>query len=183
MQKWQKWSWFTGVSLCLMALLGCGWIFLVTPAAHAATDLLTCTGDESIAYSPGITNTPQTVAGQASDTVGPCVAPGEAGLSGGIAAFTVTILNATCTSITHPTYTVIYYWNNATQSVILFSNTTTTKLATGETQVVSIGSVLSGVGAGESAERTLTNLNVNLLDCFTPNGLQSNAGPFTLAIL
>lgn len=183
MQKYQKWIWFIGASLLLMVLLCFGWVISRGPAVHASGAFLTCTGNESIAYRPGITNVPQTVVGHANDTLGPCVAPAEAGLSGGSATFTVTIPHATCTSITHPIYTVTYHWNNGKQSMIEFTHTTTTKLATGETQVISMGRVVSGLGAGEQAQRTVTNLNVDLLACFTAQGLRSNAGPVILLIM
>jgi len=183
MQQYQKWSWFLGVSLFFVAVLCCGWVIARGPAIHASGVFLICSGNESITYSPGITTTRQTVIGHASDTVGPCVAPAGSGLSGGSATFTVIIPNATCTSITHPTYTVTYHWNNGKRSIIEFSHTTTTKLATGETQVISTGNVVSGPGAGEQAQRTVTNLNIDVLACFTTQGLRSNAGPVALLIL
>lgn len=147
---------------------------------------LTCLGTESVSYNPGITDIPLTVTVTTNDTFGPCLVPGQPTLTGGSATSTGKAVRS-CLELRPGTVpenlTETYHWNDQTQSQVQYSTLIMLQLPTGELQIVQEGTVLSGTGAGDIATETITLVSLDLTACETPQGLQTVAGPVTLAFL
>jgi hypothetical protein len=152
----------------------------------AALGALTCLGTESVSYSPGITNTPQPVTFTTNDTFGPCLVPGQPTLTGGSATSTGQAVKS-CLELkpgaSPENLTETYHWNDQTQSQVQYSTLIILQLPTGQIQIVQEGTVQSGPGAGDIATETITLVSLDLTACETPQGLQTVAGPVTLAFL
>lgn len=155
-------------------------------AAMGTLGALTCLGTESVSYNPGITDTPKPVTFTTDDTFGPCLVPGQPTLTGGSATSTGQGVKS-CLELkpgnSPENLTETYHWNDKTQSQVQYSTLIILRLPTGQIQTVQEGTVQSGPGAGDIVTETTTLVSLDLTACETPQGLQSVAGPVTLAFL
>lgn len=149
------------------------------PAAHAAIGSATCTGTSAISYTPGLTNTPQTITYIETDTFH-CVSTDPA-LSSGTFQVTVTLPGASCTSagiFTNTPYTIS--WNNGAATTISLSFTDA--VVNGTEQVTGTGPVTGGEFAHGNATIIWAYPVLDLTACSTPQGLTGQSGPLTAQI-
>ena len=77
------------------------------------------------------------------------------------------------------TGTRIYHWNTGETSTVTYVDTNS--IVAGNLVVEQVGTVTAGVFAGQTSSGTLT-LTGNFLNCLTPGGLTTLAGPNVLLI-
>ncbi|MFJ7423565.1 hypothetical protein ACIQXD_33910 [Streptomyces uncialis] len=150
------------------------------PASAAAPALVTCTGTTTVDFSPGVTNTPQTVSVSGQDTADVCLSLTHPQLTSFIGPFSGTA-SQSCTSLfAGGSGTETLYWNDGTSSAWSytnsFSNVNGTKVGT------STGPLTSGTLAGATVTQTITFANLDLTACTTPQGLTSLSGLDTWTI-
>ncbi|MFJ8254112.1 hypothetical protein [Streptomyces sp. NPDC094466] len=162
---------------CSALLCGAG---LVASASTAGADTLTlvnCVGETNVAFSPGVTNTPQSIAVSGEDVATLCASLTHPGLTSFVGPFSGTATQS-CTSLfASGSGTETLHWNDSTTSVWnytnSFSNVNGTKVGT------STGTISSGTLAGATVTQTITFVNLDLSVCSTPAGLTSISGTDT----
>lgn len=158
------------IALCLA-------VAVTAPAAAvgaASPALVTCTGTTNVAFTPGLTNTEQTVNVSGQDTADLCLSLTHPELTGFIGPFSGTATQS-CTSLfAGGSGTETLHWNNGTTSnwsyTNSFSNVNGTKVGT------STGPITSGTLAGATVTQTITFANLDLAACTTAQGLTSLSG-------
>lgn len=163
----------SGGSLAALALAVGAGVLLPASAAHAA-DSITCTGTSHLAYSPGLTFTPQTVTLTETDTYSSCVSS-DPTLTSGYISGSFSVAGVSCADVTAGPDIYRVGWNNGQHSSIAFNEAETTVVG-GVQQYVGTGTVASGEFAGDTAVFTWAYALVNPLDCLAPGGLASQDG-------
>lgn len=166
------------------AVLTVAAVLVPAGAAQAVPTLVTCTGTESVTYSPGLTNTPTSIATSRADDYDPCThvvglsITSETGVSG--VSGTATIACTTLLSSGSAAKTIT--WSDATTSVFSFSYVANAVGA--NVVVVATGTITSGRYAGATAveEITYAGLVSGLLACGTPGGITGLTGTTVLTI-
>ncbi|MGV9314563.1 hypothetical protein ACWDR0_20610 [Streptomyces sp. NPDC003691] len=143
-------------------------------AASASPALVTCTGSTTVAFSPGLTDTEQTVSVSGQDTAVLCLSLTHPQLTSFVAPFSGTATQS-CTSLfAGGSGTETLHWNNGTTSTWeytnSFSNVNGTKVGT------STGPITSGTLAGTEVTQTITFPNLDLSACSAPQGLTGLSG-------
>lgn len=162
------------IAVCLAGVVATS-----TPAA-ASPALVTCAGTTTVAFSPGLNNTPQTVSVSGQDTASVCLSLTHPELTGFAGPFSGTATQS-CTSLfAGGSGTETLYWNNGQSSswsyTNSFSNVNGTKIGT------STGPIVSGVLAGATVTQTITFANLDLTACTTSQGLTTLSGLDTWTI-
>ena len=169
------------VTLLLSALL-----IVVAPvtsavAAHAASALLTCTGQATSTFKPGLRNFTQSTRTTVTENYRLCIS--LQGLTSGRGSLKTTE-QASCTSSLSLADDKISYTfgagPGAKTSHVDFTTTVVTHLADGSTVVEATGTVTSGYDAGAAAERVKVLPALSLTACSQPPGLTSVQGTATL---
>lgn len=182
-------KWLTRL-LAAPVLLGLGLLLpLSTASAQAlALQTLNCTGQVVADFSPGITNTPQTISLDVTQTLGSeanpgtCLVVGSATLTGGSRHQMNPSTVLSCDDLLHSNpHESTYLWNNGLSSAINFT-TNEINIVNGEYVVVNAGTVTDGFGAGDVATATDTLPTLAFTACSTPQGLTSLSGQFTLTL-
>lgn len=154
---------------------------LATPAAAHAASSTTCLGSSVITYSPGLTNTAQTVTYTETDTFTPCVSSNPA-LANGSFTDSFTLPDASCLatpSLTPNTpYTIT--WNNGAPSTINLSFTDA--IAEGIEQVTGTGTITSGQFQGANATLVWIYTVPDPLQCLASPGVTTQTGTLTAQI-
>lgn len=147
---------------------------LPAQAAHAALGTLTCTGTSHLAYSPGLTYTPQTVTLTETDTYTSCASSDPTITSGYISgSFPETGLS--CVNLTAAPDRYRVNWNNGQTSRVSFTEAEAT-ITDGIQQYIGTGTVTSGEFTGDTAVFTWAYLVPSPLDCLAPGGLTTQDG-------
>jgi len=174
MRRWHQ-------ALAVTAVLGTV-IVADTAAAHATTTLVTCTGTSTVMYQPGLTTTPKTVHYDEIDNFSGCTST-DTTLTSGIASLSVDFPNATCNGLagtfTYPAYPIV--WNDGQTSTL--SLTFTDVIALGVEQSTGVGAVTAGRFQGATATVTLILTAPNPLQCLTAQGVTSQTGNASIAII
>lgn len=160
------------------AALGLGTVVLPAGSAQAASST-TCTGTSTITYSPGLTNTPRTVAYTETDTLG-CLST-VLGLTAGLSVTSVSIPGASCNGAgltTDTPYDIT--WNTGATSEIDLSFTDA--VVAGQEQVTGTGPVTSGLFTGGNATIVWVYPLLNPLTCAGAQGVTSQTGVLTAQI-
>jgi hypothetical protein len=163
--------------LVLLAGAVCCGAFGVTGAS--ALSLTTCTGTNSVTYSPPLTNTLTTTRITDQSTFGTCLSTQSGIRSATIANGTVTGPSS-CTAVLgsfSTTNTIV--WNTGQTSRFDFDGTVTE--VDGEFVIVLTGSITAGLFSGATATEQTTLLG-DLTAC-GGSGLASNSGPSVLTIV
>lgn len=150
------------------------------PAAHALSST-TCTGSSTISYSPGLTNTPQTVNYSETDTYSSCTST-VTGLTAGSSSTNITLPGASCNGggIFPPSgYTIS--WNNSQSSTMTL--TFTDVIIGGTEQVTGVGTVTSGLFTGGAVTIVWLYPLLNPLQCATSQGVTSQNGTVAAQII
>ncbi|MFC4055075.1 hypothetical protein ACFOY4_35760 [Actinomadura syzygii] len=152
------------------------------PAQAAGADVgsLTCTGTSHLAYSPGLTFTPQTVTITETDTYTSCTSSDPTLTSGHISG-SFPVAGLSCANVTAGPDRYPVIWNNGQTSTIAFTETEATVVA-GVQQYVGTGTVTSGEFNGDTAVFTWAYLPPSPLNCLAPGGLTSQDGTVIAAI-
>jgi hypothetical protein len=144
-----------------------------TGTAAATTN---CDGLTNLSYSPGLTYTPQP---SASTVYARCVSTDRPDITSGTYSTSRSVPQASCLTLLGSTSgTRTYHWNTGETSTVQFVDTNS--YVAGTLVVEQVGTVTSGVFAGQSSSGTLT-LTGNFLTCFS-TGLTTLAGPNVLLI-
>jgi hypothetical protein len=146
---------------------------------HAKGVDFVCTGTAEFFFSPGLTNTPQTVEVIYSSILTCPLAPLR--VSQGRASAIFTIPEASCPALATVPTTVKYAWYPLASSstVDYFTSFNLPDPAV----VVQTGTVTAGMAAGDRAVSTIKLLSVNLGACDTPTGLTYLSGPEELTFV
>ncbi|MFE6338834.1 hypothetical protein ACFVOK_37420 [Streptomyces sp. NPDC057798] len=152
-------------------------LMAAAPAQAAPLDL-TCTGSQTLNYSPGLKLVPAPVTVSGSGTFN-CLST-DPSLTGG--GFTVppNVSELGC-ALTGGGGTFTYHWNNGNTSTITANSVVTFSL--GAVQVVSTGTVISGQFTGDAAVFTWTGTSPGLLDCLSPKGVMQYSGATVLEFI
>ncbi|HWO19958.1 MAG TPA: hypothetical protein VNO30_14325 [Kofleriaceae bacterium] len=165
--------------LVIAALAGAGVTVSPSPA-HAASST-TCTGSSTVNYSPGLTNTPQTVTWTEADTYSSCTSTDPSLTAGSSSPVTITLSGASCNGggvFSSVNYTI--NWNNSQSSTVTL---TATDVIIGATeQVTAVGTVTSGLFTGGTITIVWLYPILNPLLCATPQGVTSQSGTVALQI-
>lgn len=163
--------------LIVVALLAsCAW----SRATHAqGLPLeLTCVGNNTADFTPGLTLTSQTTAIHAEGAYTACVSTTDPAVTSGtyVADGSGTL---SCLAGGHAgRYTI--HWNTGESSTIAFTNSIAFR-PLGESIVVADGSVTAGKFLGRKFTGTFTLLQVSLLNCLS-SGVTQSTGPTTLLL-
>ncbi|WP_027006709.1 hypothetical protein [Conexibacter woesei] len=148
-----------------------------TGTAAATTN---CDGLTNLRYTPGLTFTPQSATLAASSVYARCVSTDRPDITGGTYSANLTNPAASCLNLLGSTSgTRTYHWNTGETSTVTYVDTNS--VVAGNLVVEQLGTVTSGVFAGQTSSGTLT-LTGNFLNCLTPGGLTTLAGPNVLLI-
>lgn len=156
------------------------------PTGTQALVQVTCTGQEDVTYSPGITNTPALVTITTSAQYAPCLHINGlqvTTMSGEASAQSETM--AACTEVELPdgeSTTSVIEWSNGQLST--WEYTTTTQNVAGNYVTVGVGQIIDGLYEGAIAQRELVlpGLVEALQACATPEGMTGVSGAFTFTI-
>lgn len=168
------------VLACAIATAALGVEFSLTgQSASAQLIELTCLGSQTTTYSPGLRPFPQSISYTATGALTSCVSPTDSTLQAGTYTINAQVTNTCLLSPTGQAGNLTFTWNNGQSSTVLFtSNIVLTPLAT--TQVVSTGTVISGLFQGAMATVTVTLVTPNLTQCLSAEGVTTLTGPVTL---
>jgi hypothetical protein len=170
-----------GTLALLGLLLACSLTFR-TPAAHADSHLLVCTGTQSMQFSPGVTYSIQSTNEVQRDVYAPCLDTSDPTLTGGSGVASVYSPGMTCNTLdTVQPFYQNFYWNDLLNSYsqVYFDQTTQLEV-NGTTVITSSGIVSGGYGKGDSVLQVTTLLNLNLGACSSPTGMVSISGAVVL---
>jgi hypothetical protein len=171
-------------TLTLLTLAAVTTAVALGPAADAAASSPTCTGTSVIDYTPGLTNTPQTISYTETDTFSSCTST-DPTLTSGLAIASTSGSGAQCLTATPLEVNTPYdiTWNNEQTSHINLDFTDV--IVEGVIQVTGTGTVTSGefTGATIVIAWVYTPSLSDLLACATSGGLTSVTGPFTTEII
>jgi len=163
--------------IAVAALVGAGVGISASPAQAASST--TCTGASTVAYSPPLTNTPQTVGWTESDTYA-CTST-DTTLTSGTSVNHVTAAGSSCVSgsaFPYTTYTI--NWNNGQSSTI--SATVTDVILAGIETLTATGTVTSGEFTGGTVVIVWVYTVPNPLLCLT-TGITNQTGTAAAQIL
>jgi hypothetical protein len=151
------------------------------PAAAHAVSSTTCLGSSVITYSPGLTNTAQTVTYTETDILTPCLSSNPALTNGGFTG-TVTLPGASCLAIPSLTLDTPYTitWNNGAPTTVNLSFTDV--VAEGIEQVTGTGPVTSGQFQGANATLVWVYTVPDPLQCLASPGVTTQTGTLTAQI-
>ncbi|WP_157971390.1 hypothetical protein [Dyella sp. C9] len=167
---------FSAIALLIFAAT----ISLHTPPLHAqALVSVTCAlGVDDATYSPGLTNTSQTITFNDNQLLANCVDTGDLTLNGGSEQSSGSYVGS-CTAITMPgPYQAVFHWNNAAQSisVVQVTQAVVTKVADGTATVERTGTVASGLAQGAAFVQVIALPVLDPLLCSSSTGVVSNSG-------
>jgi len=170
-----------GVARCLtVAVLAAAGVSISASSAHAASST-TCTGSSPISYSPGLTNTPQTVTYSETETYSSCTST-DTSLTAGSSSVNVTLAGASCNAAgVFPSTPYTISWNNGQSSTITL--TFTDVIILGTEQVTGVGTVTSGEFTGGAVTIVWLYPVLNPLQCLTSQGVTSQSGTVALEII
>ncbi|MFH8755927.1 hypothetical protein [Streptomyces atroolivaceus] len=166
----------------LVLLLG-GLLFAgpgVTGASALPGDL-TCPALQTVTYNPGLTLLPQPVSFNSNLVLGPCVSLTHPSITGGTGSFQGTG-PLSCVGGSPGAYNIVYNWNDGSNSTVRYTLTLDLKPG-GQTVLTTIGTVISGVFAGDTASHTTLAITTDLLGCLSPGGITSVSGPIVVTFL
>lgn len=158
---------------------------LVAVATPASADdpgptLVECPGTIALSYSPGITSTPRTTSYVGQATLGPCVstlgpdfASGQLEASGGG--------ELSCLTGGNSTGDASIAWAGGQESEFTFTGEVGLR-PLGVTVLILTGTMTDGAFEGADLVVVLPMLATDLLNCLTPTGLTSLAGPISVTI-
>jgi hypothetical protein len=167
-------------TLPLIILAAAAAVALPAVPAHALSST-TCAGSSVITYTPGLTNTAQTVTYTETDTFSPCTST-DSTLTSGTSAVTIALPGASCLaapSLT-PDTSYIISWNNDNTSTISLSFTDV--IAEGIEQVTGTGAITSGEFAGGNATIVWVYTVPDPLQCATSQGVTTQTGTIVAQI-
>jgi hypothetical protein len=172
------------LSAALTLLLVAASLLGITAPASAAPTVVTCTGNQTITYSPGLTNTPTVQTSQVSTAYSVCAHVDGLSVSTMTGSSRVTFSGAslTCAALldTVPGQQVVT-WSDGRTSTFTYSLTATN--VSGELVATATGTISAGLYAGAIAEQVSTSVGLNgLTACGTPQGLTSISGLVQLVI-
>ena len=168
------------LSRCLaIAVLVVAAVSVSASSAHAASST-TCTGSSAISYSPGLTNTPQTVNYSETDTYSSCTST-DTSLTAGSSSTNITLSGASCNGGgVFPSSSYTISWNNSQSSTMTM--TFTDVIIGGTEQVTGVGTVTSGEFTGGAVTIVWLYPVLNPLQCMTSQGVTSQSGTVALQI-
>jgi hypothetical protein len=145
------------------------------PASASVLPVATCTGYNQIDYSPGLTDTSQTVELSGGDHATHCVVIGHPDLTSFDGPFSGSA-TLSCTSLfTSGTGYETLIWNTGAKSIwswsISFQNVNGTEIGTGS------GRIISGPLTGANLVQVITEANPTLTACSMPGGMTQVSGP------
>lgn len=156
---------------------------VLTPAhtAYAAdSGPLTCSGTETVTFDPAVTSTTHNVKITIDDRYGPCPVTPNPQLTGGTTHLEIT-RPLSCTNVVlAPAGSETDTWNNRTQSSVSWTTSVVSVLANGSHVDVHTGTVTSGLDAGFTATKTVTDPD-NSLVCNT-TGMTTLSGTVTIEL-
>ncbi|GAA2010387.1 hypothetical protein GCM10009839_00330 [Catenulispora yoronensis] len=161
-----------GSAAVLLAATGFNTLLPAGPA-HATASTLTCTGTSHLAYSPGLTFTPQTVTVTETDAY-TCTST-DTTITSGYTSGSFSATGVSCAYVTVAPDRYRVTWNNGQTSRVAFTETEVT-VTGGIQQYVGTGTVTSGEFTGATAVFTWVYLPPSPLDCLAPGGLTSQDG-------
>ena len=168
----------------LMLVLAALSLAVLAPArpAHAAgSGALICSGTESVTFDPAVTSTPQDVTITVDDRYGPCPVSPDPQLTGGTTHLVIT-RNLSCTNVVlAPAGSETDMWNDGMQSVIGWTTSAVTVLLNGSHVDLHTGTVVSGLNAGFTAIKTVTDPDISIA-CNT-TGLATLNGLVTIELV
>lgn len=167
----------TVVSLASTVALLLGALAVPQPASASTLIWVTCTGTNVINYSPGLTNTPQTVTISGQDEALGCVDLARPFTPlRFVAPFSGTFSTSCTALLAGGTGTQTFQWNTGETSnwdwTLRFSNT-----VNGQLFAIADGPITSGLYAGANVRQVITEITEDLLACSTPEGMTQNGGP------
>ena len=171
--------------LASFAVLAVAGLSVSASSAHAASST-TCTGSSAVSYSPGMTNTPQTISWTEGDTYTCTSTDTSLTAASGTIGATSPGLSCSGGGVVLPTefapsdYTIS--WNNSQSSTLTFTSGDNV-LILGTEQVTLLGTVTSGEFTGAAATIVLILPVLNPLQCLTSQGVTSQSGTAVVEII
>ena len=154
-------------------------MYVPAPSAHAASST-TCTGSSAIGYSPGLTNTPQTITYSEAETYSSCTST-DTSLTAGGSSGNFMLSGASCNNVSIiPPSSYTISWNNSQSSTMTL--TYTDVIIGGIEQVTGVGTVTSGEFTGGAVTIVWLYPVLNPLLCLTSQGVTSQSGTVALQI-
>lgn len=169
------------LSVVLLLAFGLGAVSPASAGASASLVDVSCPlGTQTSTYHPGLTYTSRETSFTASGSLAPCVSPTHPDIVG--ADFTGHGHGiASCTAADFEDHS-LYHWNTGQTSRVEGRLTINLK-PNGQTVLVRVGEVTSGLFDGATVVQTKVLPSLNLLDCFTSDGLEYVSGPVSLTIV
>ncbi|GFM80458.1 hypothetical protein PSCICO_37150 [Pseudomonas cichorii] len=168
------------LSLLLMFIVGTG--LLITPGRAEAVNLAECTGTHTAEWSPGLTNTSQTINVSTNSNWSVCVLPL------GVSAASAQSFQATfsCQSffLQTPTITWVINWSDGATSTYAFT-AQIDNLGNLNTTITGDGTITDGRYKGAAARTLFTLQNLTSIlnnDCNQPSGVTKVSGISKLVI-
>ncbi|MGW8064247.1 hypothetical protein ACVV2G_18720 [Streptomyces ziwulingensis] len=169
--------------LSALGLLVSG-LLVAGPGAGSASALpgdLACPALQTVTYNPGLTLLPQQVSFDSNLVLGPCVSATHPSITGGTGSFQGTG-SLSCVGGSPGAFNIVYHWNDGSSSTVRYTLTIDLKPG-GQTVLTTVGTVISGVFAGDTASHTTLAVTTDLLGCLSPGGITSLSGPIVVTFL
>lgn len=150
--------------------------------AEAAINQVSCLGTEGTTFSPGITNTPQTITITVTNIEAPCLSLSDLSLRSGYAKSTRVVPGLTCLTLLAGggEDSMKFTWNTGNTSTFKFQPIV--NFVAGNPVVVQNGLISEGQFVGSTAKGTVA-LVADLTQCSQPTGVTSATGLHTFNIL
>lgn len=144
--------------------------------------LITCLGTVTVDYTPGLTTTLQPVHADAAGTLGPCVTVLGSDFSNG----TITYdgggeLSCLSGGGGQSSGVGTIEWAGGQESDFTYTAGVALRPG-GITALVVTGTVSSGTFVGATVTQTVVFASLDLLSCFTPQGITTTSGPVTVTV-
>lgn len=153
---------------------------LIASPADASVLDVTCVGQESRTYSPGLLLTDQSIDVDLDAVMSPCVSTDSGITAGTYTASYTQSLSCLDLDANANNQTRVFNWNDSSSSTMT-ANRTVQRL-TLTTVVTFTGTISSGKFAGDTAVLVVTVLNPSVLNCLSSPGVTSTTGTVTLEI-
>jgi hypothetical protein len=169
----------TGMAITGVALVAAALVPAATAPAHAiAAGTTSCTGSQTVAYSPGLSTRTREVTLHGTSTLGRCVSSADPTITGGKSTFKATG-RVSCTSGEY-SGTRKVTWNNGRTSTMSFKSVVS--VSAGESVVAIKGAVTDGEFSGQKWSAAFTMFTARPTACATQEGLPTASGRLLLNV-
>lgn len=162
----------------IVALVLIATAFTAAPAQAASVDV-SCTGAETVTYTPGLTMSPRLVSVEVNGVMGPCAST-DPGITAGTYAQKFTASLSCASLLEGLAATRAFHWNNGDSSAFTYNRALNN--AAGQTTVTFAGTITGGEFSGATAVQQAVFVTPGAGDCLGHGLISLGPGPTVLTV-